>query len=475
MESEAKEQDDTQAAIMAIIRRGGTAGLTPEEKARYLQALCKSLGINELTMPIQFITFQGKEIAYVTRGATDQLAAKHNVSRFVVEGPCLKDFSGTKLLYCRVEAKMPNGRCDTSIATSSARIDENSLMKVESKAKRRATLSILGLGMLAEEEADDLSASQSGPATNQPRAQAEKASPSKALSSESYGIDEASSEALNAGCMDALGLSDPDEIAVSLVRLYNKYLALAVDREAFFDGMKRIAKRARCATRFQQIVAREVAARASAISRPPPDHSEEIETTGLDDVLELINAAETATVIATIISEHADVPVEDKKLIWASGWKNVQKLHVGSGFSLDAEEAKNILRLRLDVVRAEADAARAKAAAPKIEPWPQETAKPAATILDDTPEGERLWIDHLRAKMLEANAKDAGNDGGSLAGSFAKREKEFRDAGVRDARLRTVVNTVDGIRGRGPIEALTFVNDVIKSAENKRSKALRDG
>jgi hypothetical protein len=62
------------------------------------------------------------------------------------------------MLYAKCEASMPDGRVETSVATLPTSDLVNGVMKVESKAKRRATLSILGLGMLDEMELETIPA-----------------------------------------------------------------------------------------------------------------------------------------------------------------------------------------------------------------------------------------------------------------------------------------------------------------------------
>ncbi len=100
---------------------------------------------------------------YATRGCTDQLAAIHKLNREIIDGPKVIDLAGTKLVYAVCRAAHPNGRFETATATVPLTDPVNVLMKCETKAKRRATLSILGLSMLDETELESIPASVQSP------------------------------------------------------------------------------------------------------------------------------------------------------------------------------------------------------------------------------------------------------------------------------------------------------------------------
>lgn len=131
-----------------------------ETKSAIVLRLCRALRLNPLTSPIQWIRLQGKDTLYVTRTATDQLAALYGLDRATVRGPEVVDIAGTKVVLCQVKATLPGGRSEVATATLPLVDPVNVLMKCETKAKRRATLSILGLGLLAEEELETIPASQ---------------------------------------------------------------------------------------------------------------------------------------------------------------------------------------------------------------------------------------------------------------------------------------------------------------------------
>lgn len=151
--------DEAQRAWQVAAAAGrDSRALSADHRVAALAALCRALRLNPLTNPIIYVTLNGKEVLYVTRQATDQIAARLGLRRETIEGPEVRDFAGTKLLYCKVRVTFPgpDGRSETSTATLPPTDLVNSIMKVETKAKRRGTLSIAGLGMLGEDDVEGM-------------------------------------------------------------------------------------------------------------------------------------------------------------------------------------------------------------------------------------------------------------------------------------------------------------------------------
>jgi len=149
--------------IESLVLRGDLSGLAPQDRARFYVQMCEGLGLNPSAQPFAFLRLNGKEVLYATRGATDQLAAIHRINREIVDGPKVIDLAGTKLVYAVCRASHPNGRVETATATVPLVDPMNVLMKAETKAKRRATLSILGLGLLDEMELETIPANVQEP------------------------------------------------------------------------------------------------------------------------------------------------------------------------------------------------------------------------------------------------------------------------------------------------------------------------
>jgi hypothetical protein len=159
-----------QADIMEqVIIKGDLAKLTPDERVQYYNAVCKSIGLNPLTKPFEFITLNSKLQLYALRTATDQLRKINGVSLEIVSRDVTDD-----ILTIHVRAKLPDGRIDEDLGAVSypqtlrGEARANAELKCITKAKRRATLSICGLGWLDETEIADIPASAKRPAPPQP-------------------------------------------------------------------------------------------------------------------------------------------------------------------------------------------------------------------------------------------------------------------------------------------------------------------
>ena len=151
------------AVAESLALRGDISGLSPENRIRYYLKTCKDLGLNPSAQPFAFLRLNGKEVMYPTRGATDQLARIHGVNREITDGPKIIDLGGAKILFAVCRASIGQ-RVETATAAvplpAGAENICNAVMKTETKARRRATLAILGLALLDESELDTIPSSQ---------------------------------------------------------------------------------------------------------------------------------------------------------------------------------------------------------------------------------------------------------------------------------------------------------------------------
>ena len=142
--------------IEQVIAAGDLSKLSPADRTQYLLAVCDSLGLNSLTRPFEYITLNGKLTLYARKDATEQLRRKHGVSVVIVSREKIDD-----VYTVTARATDAKGRTDESIGAvsiGSLKGDAlcNAIMKAETKAKRRVTLSICGLGMLDEAELETI-------------------------------------------------------------------------------------------------------------------------------------------------------------------------------------------------------------------------------------------------------------------------------------------------------------------------------
>src|SRR5207344_248865 len=140
----------------SVLIKGDLAKLTPAERSAYYMEVCRSIGLNPLTSPFQYIVLNGKMVLYATRACTDQLRSIHKVS--VVE---LTESERDGVYVVTAKVTNAEGRTDmakgaVTLANLKGDALANAFMKAETKAKRRATLSLCGLGFLDETEIETI-------------------------------------------------------------------------------------------------------------------------------------------------------------------------------------------------------------------------------------------------------------------------------------------------------------------------------
>ena len=146
------------SVIETVLVGGDLSKLTSTQRTSYYKAVCDSVGLNPLTKPFDYITLNGRLTLYARKDATDQLRAMHNVSIIKLERERLEG------IYTVTAYATRDGRQDSSIGAVNIEGIKgdalaNALMKAETKAKRRVTLSLCGLGMLDETELETIQAS----------------------------------------------------------------------------------------------------------------------------------------------------------------------------------------------------------------------------------------------------------------------------------------------------------------------------
>lgn len=168
------------ARIEQVLIQGDLSQLNDRERTNYYIKVCESLGLNHLTRPFQYLELSGKLVLYATKDCTEQLRKQHRISLTIKSSEQIGD-----VYIVRAVATGIDGRCDESTGAVPLVKEDgqwetsktgkryfaktgklipltpeelaNAVMKAETKAKRRATLSICGLGMLDETEIETIS------------------------------------------------------------------------------------------------------------------------------------------------------------------------------------------------------------------------------------------------------------------------------------------------------------------------------
>lgn len=143
--------------VEAALVTNDLSKLTTEQRMSYYKSVCESLGLNPLTQPLSYISLNGKLTLYAKRDATDQLRKIHQISINITNRELLPN----DVYIVTAKAKDASGREDESmgsvnIAGLKGDALANAYLKAETKAKRRVTLSICGLGLMDETETETI-------------------------------------------------------------------------------------------------------------------------------------------------------------------------------------------------------------------------------------------------------------------------------------------------------------------------------
>jgi hypothetical protein len=156
MTNEITTTNKVDAAIMeSVLLSGDLSKLTPEQRVQYYRSVCESIGLNPLTKPFDYINLNGKLTLYAKKDATDQLRNLKNVSIDDVDV-----IENESQFLVKVKGHDSTGRTDVEIGVVSKKDMQGNLgnvqMKAVTKAKRRLTLSLCGLGWLDETEVETI-------------------------------------------------------------------------------------------------------------------------------------------------------------------------------------------------------------------------------------------------------------------------------------------------------------------------------
>jgi len=142
--------------ITNLVLAGDLSKMNNQARVGYYVQLCQSLSLNPHTQPFQILKFQGKEIMYATKSCTEQLRKLWGVSVTKLEPRQEGDVYIVVAYVIDSTGRTDAGTGAVPVTNLKGEALANAFMKAETKAKRRATLSICGLGMLDESELDTM-------------------------------------------------------------------------------------------------------------------------------------------------------------------------------------------------------------------------------------------------------------------------------------------------------------------------------
>lgn len=158
---EIRSVDMLESVVTATLNKmaltGDAAQLDDLQKQTYYRSVAESLGLNPWTKPFDWLAGHGGKLQlYANKNAAEQLRKKFRVSVTALSVRREADVYIVIANVCDREGRTDAGTGVVSVAGLRGDPLCNAMMKAETKAKRRATLSICGLGMLDESEVETI-------------------------------------------------------------------------------------------------------------------------------------------------------------------------------------------------------------------------------------------------------------------------------------------------------------------------------
>lgn len=137
-----------------VVVSGDLSKLTPAQRLEYYRARCASAGLDPVAVPFEYIVLNGKLTLYARKACSEQLSRIHGIKLSITDQ---RTENGMRVVTVRAETK--DGRSTEEIGVVpitnlSGEALSNAFMKTVTKAKRRAVLSMCGLGLLDETETE---------------------------------------------------------------------------------------------------------------------------------------------------------------------------------------------------------------------------------------------------------------------------------------------------------------------------------
>lgn len=170
--------------IEKILIAGDLKGLSEPQRVSYYQQVCQSVGLNPLTKPFDYLVLNGKLQLYANKNCAEQLRRIYGISIIDIRQQQTGDVVTTIARGRAVDGREDTATASVAVTGLKGENLANAYMKCETKAKRRLSLSMCGLGMLDETEVDSIpgakkveSPDMSPPASTQIEAPAEPPKP----------------------------------------------------------------------------------------------------------------------------------------------------------------------------------------------------------------------------------------------------------------------------------------------------------
>ena len=149
--------ENGEGTIARAMMRGDLRGLSKDGIAGVVAELARRMGVDPALAPIDVIqTREGKLVPYINARGAAELRKRHGLE--VVGMEVIKDRPG--LVVMRATVRDPEGRTDMGVGACAypedrPREEEKAWMVAETRAKRRATMSAVGIFLEAPSDDTD--------------------------------------------------------------------------------------------------------------------------------------------------------------------------------------------------------------------------------------------------------------------------------------------------------------------------------
>lgn len=155
MENQIEAVKNNSNVLEQVVIGGDLSAMSAADRVNYYRTVCESLGLNPFTRPFDYLKLNGKLTLYAKKDATEQLRTLKGIS---IDDLNISETGDNYTVI--VKGHDVSGRSDIEIGVVSKRDMQgntaNAQMKAITKAKRRLTLSLAGLGWLDESEIDSI-------------------------------------------------------------------------------------------------------------------------------------------------------------------------------------------------------------------------------------------------------------------------------------------------------------------------------
>jgi hypothetical protein len=185
---DAAEQHSLDPGVMRqFVMDGDLTPIKPEQRPALVMALCRHIGVDPIERPFLVFKDGKRTVLYAARACTSALCRVRGISRQLLAVQEVT-MAGQPVIIARARATLPDGRFDESTGVVPVMQEDtawegpegnkrkvskgwrqpnpseaaNLPMKAETKAKRRAVLDLVGLGMPDESEIETIRGARRG-------------------------------------------------------------------------------------------------------------------------------------------------------------------------------------------------------------------------------------------------------------------------------------------------------------------------